>query len=238
MKEYPKIQTLFKRDNSNIIIPSKFTLPEFEYLKDCKWECTEKIDGTNMRIELDVLSEGIFVMSFGGRTSKANIPIHLEVKMHDLFDGIDWNNIFPKPKAGDHITIYGEGYGIKIQDGGNYISNDVNFILFDVLYNNTWLSRESCLDIAEKLGIMIVPLVGYMTIPEAIEYVKKGFKSFIAENKNYDAEGLVVKTPVGLKLRNGDRIITKIKTCDFRKFKAKYGDEENPTQSINEKYKE
>lgn len=238
MKEYPKIQTLFKRDNNNIIIPSKFTLPEFEYLKDCKWECTEKIDGTNMRIELDVLSEGIFVMSFGGRTSKANIPIHLEVKMHDLFDGSDWNNIFPKPKAGDHITIYGEGYGIKIQDGGNYISNDVNFILFDVLYNNTWLSRESCLDIAEKLGIMIVPLVGYMTIPEAIEYVKKGFKSFIAENKNYDAEGLVVKTPVGLKLRNGDRIITKIKTCDFRKFKAKYGDEENPTQSINEKYKE
>ena len=63
-----------------------------------------------------------------------------------------------------------------------------------------------------------------MTIPEAIDFVKKGFKSTIAENKDYDAEGLVLKTPDGLLLRNGERIITKLKTCDFQKYKAKYGD--------------
>ena len=36
MAEYQKIQTLFKRDERNIIIPDQFTYPEFEVLKDLK----------------------------------------------------------------------------------------------------------------------------------------------------------------------------------------------------------
>lgn len=57
-----------------------------------------------------------------------------------------------------------------------------------------------------------------MTIPEAIEFVRNGFKSTIAENKDYEAEGLVLKTPDGLLGRNGERLITKIKTKDFRQL--------------------
>lgn len=121
-----------------------------------------------------------------------------------------------------NITLYGEGYGAKIQKGVNYISNDVNFILFDVKIGKWWLDRESIKDIADKLGINAVPLMGYMTIPEAIEYVKKGFKSTIAENKDYDAEGLVLKAPCGLLKRDGERLITKIKTVDFRKYQLAY----------------
>lgn len=34
------------------------------------------------------------------------------------------------------VTVFGEGYGVKIQKGGNYISDDVNFILFDVRFGN------------------------------------------------------------------------------------------------------
>ena len=75
-----------------------------------------------------------------------------------------------------------------------------------------------------------------MTIKEAIEFVKKGFKSTIAENKDYDAEGLVLKTPYGLQLRNGERIILKIKTEDFRKYNNKYGNIDNPKQIPNSKY--
>lgn len=70
-------------------------------------------------------------------------------------------------------TIYGEGYGMKIQKGGNYIKNGVGFIVFD---------------------------------------------STIAENPDYDAEGLVLKCPDGLRTRRGERIIFKIKTCDFVKL--------------------
>lgn len=226
MAEYQKIQTLFKRDERNIIIPDQFTYPEFEVLKDLKWECTEKIDGTNIRIELASSgnSEDGIIMSFKGRTDKANIPEHLLTKLSWLFDRehlMEALNITDETQN-CNITLYGEGYGAKIQKGGNYISNDVNFILFDVKVGKWWLDREAIKDIANKLGINAVPLIGYMTIPEAIEYVKRGFKSTIAENKDYDAEGLVLKAPCGLLKRDGERLITKIKTVDFRKYQLAY----------------
>lgn len=226
MAEYQKIQTLFKRDERNIIIPDQFTYPEFEVLKDLKWECTEKIDGTNIRIELESSGnpEDGIIMSFKGRTDKAVIPEHLLTKLNWLFDRehlMEVLNITDETQD-CNITLYGEGYGAKIQKGGNYISNDVNFILFDVKIGKWWLDRESIKDIANKLGISAVPLMGYMTIPEAIEYVKKGFKSTIAENKDYDAEGLVLKAPCGLLKRDGERLITKIKTVDFRKYQLAY----------------
>lgn len=220
--KYSKIQTLFKRDDKNIIILDQFTYPEFEYLKDNKWECTEKIDGTNIRIELDfnVHDDGVreVNVNFKGRTDEATIPAHLYRRLEELFNNVNWLEIFDITST-TSITLYGEGYGTKIQKGGNYISSGVDFILFDVKVDKWWLQRDAIEDIANKLNIKIVPLIGYMTIPEAVEYVKKGFISTIAENKNYDAEGLVLKTSTGLLRRNGERLITKIKTIDFRKYR-------------------
>lgn len=221
MTEYQKIQTLFLRDDKNIIIPDQFTYPEFEYLKDNKWECTEKIDGINIRIELyfytnDLGERGVNV-EYKGRTDKANIPEHLLSKLKELFDSANWLEVFDIDKG--TVVLYGEGYGAKIRKGGNYISSGVDFILFDVKVDKWWLQRKAVEDIANKLNIKVVPLIGYMTIPEAVEYVRKGFKSTIAENKDYDAEGLVLKTSTGLLRRNGERLITKIKTVDFRKYR-------------------
>ena len=225
--EYQKINTLFLRDEKKVIIPSSFTCDEFEYLKDCKWECTEKIDGTNIRIyisrEYDGEDDWLYGVSFMGRTNNSTIPEHLNLKLQQIFYRVDWKTVFPSLMPGDSVCLYGEGYGNKIQKGSSYISNDVDFILFDVRYNNWWLERKNCEDIANKCGIKIVPIVGYMTIPEAIDLVKKGFKSSISEDKNLIAEGLVLKTPQGLLSRDGNRIITKIKHNDFVKFKNVYG---------------
>ena len=225
--EYQKINTLFLRDEKKVIIPSSFTCDEFEYLKDCKWECTEKIDGTNIRIyisrEYDGEDDWLYGISFMGRTNDSTIPEHLNLKLQQIFYRVDWKTVFPSLMPGDSVCLYGEGYGNKIQKGSSYISNDVDFILFDVRYNNWWLERKNCEDIANKCGIKIVPIVGYMTIPEAIDLVKKGFKSSISEDKNLIAEGLVLKTPQGLLSRDGKRIITKIKHNDFVKFKNVYG---------------
>lgn len=225
--EYQKINTLFLRDEKKVIIPSSFTCDEFEYLKDCKWECTEKIDGTNIRIyisrEYDGEDDWLYGISFMGRTNDSTIPEHLNLKLQQIFYRVDWKTVFPSLMPGDSVCLYGEGYGNKIQKGSSYISNDVDFILFDVKYNNWWLERKNCEDIANKCGIKIVPIVGYMTIPEAIDLVKKGFKSSISEDKNLIAEGLVLKTPQGLLSRDGKRIITKIKHNDFVRFKNVYG---------------
>ena len=224
---YPKINTLFKRDENNIIIPDQFTIEEFEYLKNLKWECTEKIDGTN--IHVDLIKIGLDTkpeMSIKGRTESAIIPTHLSDRLNKIFNREFLCEYFSKNKHDIpfNISIFGEGFGCKIQKGGNYIKDGVDFILFDINVDGIWLKRESLEQIAKDLNLKIVPLIGYMTIDEAKKYVDNGFKSTIAENKDYDAEGLVLKTPYGLKDRMGNRIVTKIKTVDFRKLKNKKND--------------
>lgn len=217
---YPKINTLFKRDENNIIIPSQFTEHSFEYLKDNKWECTEKIDGTNIHVDLISNEFGEISLIYNGRTNKANIPEHLLSKLKVIFNKDVLSEYF-KISSMTEIRLFGEGYGAKIQKGGNYISNDVDFILFDININGIWLKRESIEQISKDLGLKIVPIIGYMTMKEAIDYAYKGFKSTISENKDYLAEGLVLKTPDGLLDRTGRRIVTKIKTVDFIKLRNK-----------------
>lgn len=225
-RDYQKINTLFKRDGDGVIVPEELTCPEFEYLKDCKWECTEKIDGTNIHIDLTTEEDGSISISYHGRTEKAVIPAYLLAKLQEIFTkerllyGLDLSENDAK---GVNISVYGEGYGQKIQKcGKDYISNDVGFILFDIRVGQWWLLRESCEEIANRLGVPIVPLVGYLTLKEAFRLVDKGFKSSISENPDLQAEGLVLKTPNGLLDRSGSRIITKLKTCDFEKYRRKH----------------
>ena len=47
------------------------------------------------------------------------------------------------------------------------------------------------------------------------------------------AEGLVIRNELGLKTRRGERIITKLKTCDFQKYHQVYGTDEPVEQRVN-----
>lgn len=212
MIEYPKIQSIFKRDEkTHKFIEGAFTLPEFEYLKENIWIYTEKLDGTNCRIEWnphypDSLSDEI---KFGGRTNNAQMPVFLFDKLRTMFTIEKIKSLYPDIS----MTLFGEAIGAKIQKGGgNYIPNGVDFILFDVLIDNYWLKRDSMEDIANKIGIRIVPIIGEGTLQRAIDLIKKGLKS---QWGNFWAEGLVLKPKIELKDRRGQRIITKLKRRDF-----------------------
>lgn len=210
---YPKINTLYKRGEDKKIIIDDFSDPTVELLKDLKWDAEEKIDGTNISIHWDGKN-----VKFEGKTETAEIPKTLLKHLSDTFTKELLYKIFPpteevpEPK----VILFGEGYGAKIQKGGNYIPNGVSFILFDVQIGNWWLLRDSVEDIGNKLGIDVVPYIGKLTIEEAERIVINGFKSKIAHNKDYDAEGLVLKAPMGLKGRDGKRLVVKIKTVDYR----------------------
>ena len=52
MKEYHKINSIFQRDERGRFT-KKYSIPEFEYLKDNIWTGTEKVDGTNIRIMIN-----------------------------------------------------------------------------------------------------------------------------------------------------------------------------------------
>ena len=95
------------------------------------------------------------------------------------------------------------------------LASDDKFILFDVKIGDWWLTRDSNKDIANKLNISIVPIIGIWKLESAIEHVKGSFKSTISHNREYVAEGLVMKPAVELFNRKGERIITKIKHKDF-----------------------
>lgn len=255
---YQKINTIFKRDANNIIMPyDEFSIPELEWLRNCKFDATEKIDGTSVRIEVTptISDDGsliTFEVSYKGKTDNADMPKHLDAFLKETYpeekvlkslglpkivtkevmDEQGWISFEDIPM----YTIYGEGYGVKIQKGGNYIKDGVGFIVFDVKVDNMYLLRPNMEVVARMLGAPVVPYMGQFTIDEAIDFVRKGFKSTIAENPDYDAEGLVLKTPSGLMTRRGERIIFKIKTCDFRKYRAKYGTDDRVEQHQNPKY--
>lgn len=210
MIEYPKIDTLYNRDilGTKKLVEGDFRSESIEYLKNNQWIFTEKIDGTNIRIEWDGHK-----IKYGGRTDRANIPAHLMNVLVNMFGGETNEEVFEQLFGDSHVILYGEGYGPKIQKGGNYRS-DPSFILFDVYLpdSNLWLKREAVENIAKTLGIDVVPVVGRGSIEEAVEYVKTKPKSTFG---TADMEGVVCRPEVDLLDRRGKRLIVKVKVCDF-----------------------
>lgn len=209
MKEYHKIKTLYERDTTTKkLIIGKFTNETVEFLKDNQWQFTEKVDGTNIRIYWDGHK-----VSFGGRTDNAQIPAHLINRLNELFSGEDNAQLFEQKFGDTPVELFGEGYGIKIQNGGGY-RDDVDFILFDVMVGDIYLKRESVENIAKYFNIDIVPIVLEGTIQDGLDYVLNNDESIIAKNGAL-MEGLVGRPKVEMLDRLGNRVIVKIKKRDF-----------------------
>ena len=210
MKEYHKIETVFERDEkTKKLIEGKFRNPTVEYLKDCEWQFTEKVDGTNIRAHWDGHK-----VEFGGRTDKATIPKDALDRLETLFGGYENEQIFEQKFADKEVFLFGECYGGKIQGVGKQYRDDVDFILFDVMINGYYQPRESVVDIANYFNIDVVPIVLTGTIQEGIDYVKTNRKSTIAKN-GAELEGVVGRPKLELFDRTGHRLIVKIKHKDF-----------------------
>ena len=271
---YQKINTIFKRDANNVIMPyDEFAVPELEWMRNCKFDAEEKVDGMNTRIEVtrEFITSDIgnnigikWNVAYKGKTDNAQIPkmlytyltteltedkvlnaLGLSKEMYvtdELMQEKTWSvlntqfNVYEldETKIPKRYTLYGEGFGAGIQSGG-YYRKDNSFIGFDVKVDNMYLLRENRDEIFKKLGVDIVPFVGKFTIDEAIEFVKKGFNSNVAEEPHL-AEGLVLRTPIGLQSRRGERIIFKVKNCDFMKYFNTYGTYDKVDQPKNENY--
>lgn len=251
METYHKIQTLFKRHldgpKKGKMIKGEWTTPELEYLAGNEWEFTEKVDGTNIRICIKRIEDSLYV-EFGGRSDNASIPAPLMNWLKDMFP-----NSHPSRRSGngrdaivglwmldnnlDEVILFGEGYGPKIQNGDKY-REDPAFVLFDVKIGDWWLARDDVDDIASKLGIESVPVIGTGTLLDAIDIVSSGltwdkhgkmtnwggvdsankrrFSGLKSRWGNFEAEGIVARPVVPMFDRKGQRIICKIKAVDFR----------------------
>ena len=209
MIEYPKINTIWKRDmtNKGRIIEGDWACPEFEYLATNQWLFTEKVDGINIRIHW-LAGHGTMV---GGRTGNAQIPTFLYSKIQEILPAEKFEKSIDKTSE---LILFGEGYGAKIQKGGgNYIPNGVSFVLFDILVDKWWLQRSDVEDVAEKLGIKVVPIIGQGTLFDATEKARQGFTSRWGD---FGAEGIVIRPEVEMFNRKGERILAKIKHKDYK----------------------
>lgn len=210
MKEYHKIETLYERDinGSKKLIEGRFRNETVEFLKNLKWVWTEKVDGTNVRVHWDGHK-----VTIAGRTDNAQMPVDLMNYLNATFCSPEAEELFEQKFGEQEVTLYGEGYGKKIQKVGSLYRNDVSFILFDVMIGFVWLKRDSVEDIATAFGIDVVPVVGTGTLDEAVEYVKTHAQSTVSEKA--PLEGVVARPEIEMLDRMGRRVIVKIKARDF-----------------------
>lgn len=207
MYEYPKIDNIFERFPNHKFDLSKLKNPLIEHVRLFHW--TEKVHGMNIRIIWDGVS-----VKLGGRTDGAILPGRLKEYLNEKFTAPKLDDCF----GNKTVVLYGEGYGQKINNGGLYTEGQ-KFVLFDVVvikeYGQFWLNHESISEVATRLELELIPSYGYKTLEEAIEIVKKPFKSniFADENNKPEAEGLVGKSE--LYDNHGRRFVIKLKTCDF-----------------------
>jgi len=212
MFKYPKIETLFERDE-NFKVTNKIRLPEFENIKN--WLITEKIDGTNIRI-IYTPDDKLLIR---GKTDKASIPTFLLEELQNIFTVEKVSAILNNPIE-QGLCLYGEGYGAKIQKGGGNYNKGNSFRLFDVWIDGCWLEWESILEIAGKLAIGTVPDLCIRDIKSAVNIVKNESMSVVAEEENgkfIPFEGIVARAYPTMLFRRGNPIKWKLKVKDFIK---------------------
>lgn len=227
--EYPKIETLLDRDEgTHKVIPAAWRLPEF--LLPQHWLVTEKIDGMNLRIILhpeahtdpyDHEPYSAPHVQFVGRTDDAQLHPDLKAYLEVTFSLEKVAAAFdPNTKA----ILFGEAYGPKIQSGGIY-RRDIAFRLFDVVVFGSksgrpwWLNWSDIEDVAKKLEVQTVPvLLKNASLEEAFELLLKPSRVAIAESPDKSPptqEGIVARTDPLLFMRNGGRVMWKLKVRDF-----------------------
>lgn len=219
-KTYTKINTLYKRDEKGNIVIGDFARPEFDLLFNCSWKAYQKIDGTCISFYWNGHERRI-----DGKTENANINAELMNVLKKKISVETLTKVFP-PKYDENgneipfnVIIYGEGYGRKVQSvGPRYIPNGHDFRIFDINIDGWWLETEAVEEICNQLGVEMPVSYGTMTLAEAEKMVIKGWNDPIAQDSTLPIEGLVLRPTVQLFNKKGERVMVKIKTCDYRKI--------------------
>lgn len=208
----PYIRSTSPGPDRNKLIVGEWANYEFDCLQDTLWHWSLKMDGINIRVNWDGHR-----VSFGGRTESAAIDSRLVNALNDMFPEEILEGVF----GSSPFTLFGEGYGSKLNGGGNY-RKDPSFILFDVFSygedHQLYLLPEDVDDIGKKLGVEVVPFIGWMTPKLAIESVRKGdfvtpyVKARFPSVETH--EGIVGRPLGGLLNRKGERIAMKVKVKD------------------------
>lgn len=205
--EYPKTENLYTRDPETHKL-NVGDLREPALAQVGRWLVTEKIDGTNIRLEcayegdFDYVGSGTAGGAVGsysiylkGRSDEANLPKKFEEEALPE----DWQarlitalHALCGPDPGWKLIVYGEGYGPGIQKVGGSYATHKSLRIFDCVtqrqldedtygkpYWRPWADVEK---VADALGLETAPLLGTdWTLDKVVGYVAAGQGSDLAE---------------------------------------------------------
>ncbi len=233
MSKYAKMDSVFKRYNKEdqkaglipeglhvgSFIDGEYSDPDFKALENIEWEWTEKVDGANIRLIINVMDGDIQIR---GRDENSSVSAEL-LRWFELWEeqcGNDAYNMFADADTDeiDEIVLYGEGVGPKTQKGKHGF-DAAEIVLFDIKVGKWWLKKQHVEAIASEIGLESVKVIRRATLVEMIEHFRNIDTEPATEfgNKKPIMEGLVGTPTTGVLSRSGERIITKLKHKDFRK---------------------
>jgi len=222
--KYPKIQTLYKRDNNGKIIEGEYSMPEFETVR--AWRVEEKVDGANIRIGYH---DG--EISIKGRTDKADLE---SMGVMPMLETVTEKLLYTLKKRGqenESLTFYGEAFGGKIQKAGKlYSPDEIRFCLFDVCqYRKGWwdeadlalLHEDLALDSSDGYKIWSPPSLTIRTnvqlqIADIVTALKHYKPSSFISDLPQPIEGIIARPYDAMVYNNrGERVMFKLKVRDF-----------------------
>lgn len=217
--EYPKIQSLFFRDQTAKLRPlivGSWSCAEFEYLANNQWLWTEKVDGTNVRVHLSWgWAPACLQITIKGKNDRSEVPPQLRANLEECYNRRA--PLFKDYLLGRDVTFFGEGYGHGIQSSGKFYAPEQKFVVFDIMVDGKWLSRPQLEELCAKLYLDCVPIIGQGTLMEAFELAQSG--SLISTwtkdaPRQMIAEGIVASPLVPLYGSGNELIRAKIKYKD------------------------
>jgi hypothetical protein len=233
VKSYEKTVNLYKRYPEGHTAQGRYNVlslacPEFAMVRPGSWIITEKIDGENLGIILkrNPFSGDVEHEVRGRRTKSTPRPELVEVINEMIYNRRSKLEQLVPFNKDEGITLYGEGYGPRIQKHGELYRDTPGFILFDIARwdaakgTQYFLARPDMVDIAENCGLTVVPTIMHGAGLSAMTLrVREGILSTQAYKKGGEraAEGIVAQAP-GLWFYNDGglrRLKFKLKTKDF-----------------------
>jgi len=202
---------------------------------------TEKIHGENFRVGIDGKGEWI------GQKNQLFRKFEKHPNWYKLSD-LTKNEIkvihvyirelkkLPKYKQ-KNITFFGELFGNGMQKGFTYpnINDGLNVLWFDIKTNDKYMSPNDKYLVFQHIGIEEIPIIGQMTIKEALNLDIENMKSSVA-NEPY-IEGVVI-TPLEIPnwWRFSSRLIIKYKTKKYSEQKQGKHKTERPINNFVSKF--
>lgn len=184
----------------------------------------EKINGTSAHIEMKIVEDKFNIIYFSGGGNYDNfIKLFNKEKLEQQFHACMKNKELM-------LTIFGEFYGGKIQGMKNIYGDISRFIAFDVKIENMWLNVENAEEMCKAFEIEFVDYVRCSTDIETLNIERDKMSIQAMRNGlgcDKQREGVVLRPLIELRKNNGERIIAKHKTEEFRETKTcrKVGEE-------------